>query len=523
MLQKCIGIMSVQKRVIDLTRPPELNVPPGFDGKITTLNHNDVLCGKGSTISNHPGNIQLRTIAGGKKAEYRSSTIRMEKAYICAQLVADIRSLSPPGRFLKNDRKHNCWIEIGDEIARKKVAQVLRESSHRSEENNEPGHYKQPTNFQQPVLHPIISPLHSIISPTLFQNEAENFQPSKNAPCTDFSNDQAPFLASDTNKEMESFETAASRGLDHYARITCLQPAAGSLPLISGCKCTNENTVEAPVFGNYALEEYFFTRYSVKKCESEDCPKVSALELGLYPNGRASFDAPTIKEPSPPYGTNPYSYVDAPGSLTSTRSPKDTASFGLDPFDSKGRDYDTADRLPILLNSRPSHPKTTESTEVDYSITPFATVQYASRRSSIKSWASYTSERYFSDFSIAALSDILSGKENELSNGIELMTSLKENENRWFHSSYSTTELEENQTETEHIASFQSDLSESSIVSFAIDSFDDVSNAIEDSLSVVSYMTVESDMFLNNGWEEGSGRPRTWSDVANLNSSRETS
>lgn len=487
MLQRCCGIMSVQKVVVDLTRPPELNVPPGFDGKITTLNHNDVLCGKGSTISNYPGNIQLRTIAGGKKEEYRSSTIRMEKAYICAQLVADIRSLNPPGRFLRNDRKHNCWIEIGDEIARKKVAQILRESSHRSEENTEPGYCKQPINFQQPVSHPILSP-------TLFQNEAENLQPSKNAPSTDFSNDRAPYLPSDTNKEMESFETAASRGLDHYTRITYAQPAAGSLPLISGCKSTNENTVKAPVFGNYALEEYFSNRYSVKNWESEGCPNVSALELGLCPNGRASFDGSSNKEPSPPYGTNSYSYVEARESLTS--------SFGHDPFDSKTRDNYTADRLPIFLNNMTSHPRTTESPEVDYSITPYETVQFASRRSSIKSWTSYTSERYFSDFSIAALSDILPGKEKELSNGIELMTSLRENENRWFNLSYLTTELEENWTETEHLTSFQSDLSESSIASFAIDSFDEVATTIEDSLSIVSYMTVESDMFLINCWED---------------------
>jgi hypothetical protein len=143
--------------LVDLSRPPPLYIPPGFNGQITTLNRNDVLCGKGSAISNFPGNVQLRTMAGRKKAEYLNSSIRMEKAYICAQLVLEIRSLTPPGRFLKADKEEKCWIEIGDEIARKKVAQVLRESACYYEEKNRPFYRKQPANIQQSFCPPVKS------------------------------------------------------------------------------------------------------------------------------------------------------------------------------------------------------------------------------------------------------------------------------------------------------------------------------------------------------------------------------
>jgi hypothetical protein len=140
--------MTNKQILVDLSRPPPLNISPGFNGKITTLNHNDVLCGKGRAISNYPGNVQLRAMARRKKAEYLNSSIRMEKAYICARLVLEIRSLTPPGRFLKADRE-NKWIEIGDKIARKKVAQVLRESAYDHEGKKRPVHHKQPSNVQQ--------------------------------------------------------------------------------------------------------------------------------------------------------------------------------------------------------------------------------------------------------------------------------------------------------------------------------------------------------------------------------------
>ena len=42
--------------------------------------------------------------------------------------MAIIRSLNPPGRFLRKDDKSDFWKEIGDENARGKAGQALRDS-----------------------------------------------------------------------------------------------------------------------------------------------------------------------------------------------------------------------------------------------------------------------------------------------------------------------------------------------------------------------------------------------------------
>jgi hypothetical protein len=140
--------MHTQKIFVDLTQPPPVYIPPGFNGQITMLNHNDVLCGRGCAISYYSGNIQLRAFAVTRRAEYIEHSMKIEKAYICAQIVADIRSLSPPGRFLERDENQFCWIEIGDVRARKKVAQVLRESTTDRQERRRTDRCRFPTDFE---------------------------------------------------------------------------------------------------------------------------------------------------------------------------------------------------------------------------------------------------------------------------------------------------------------------------------------------------------------------------------------
>ena len=65
------------------------------------------------------------------KREYLDlpSTKKVEKARIAARIVSNVRSLNPPGRFLKENSHTNNWLEIGDERAWKKSGQALRESA----------------------------------------------------------------------------------------------------------------------------------------------------------------------------------------------------------------------------------------------------------------------------------------------------------------------------------------------------------------------------------------------------------
>jgi hypothetical protein len=121
---------------------PVLNIPPRGIGPITEPNKNDVLCGRGGRINNHPGNVQFRYIIQSKKKQYLNlSTRKLEKAHIAASIVHDIRTMMhPPGRFLKEDRvvvggvggstaTGGLWFDIGDANAIKKTGQALREDA----------------------------------------------------------------------------------------------------------------------------------------------------------------------------------------------------------------------------------------------------------------------------------------------------------------------------------------------------------------------------------------------------------
>ncbi|CAB9503490.1 Transcriptional regulator [Seminavis robusta] len=108
---------------------PVLEVPPMGFGPIREPNGNDVLCGRGGLINGSPGNVQFRTIVSKKKKEYNSkNTKRHEKAHLAAEIVRHIRSMNPPGRFLRED-VNGLWFDIGDARAIRKTGQALREAA----------------------------------------------------------------------------------------------------------------------------------------------------------------------------------------------------------------------------------------------------------------------------------------------------------------------------------------------------------------------------------------------------------
>ena len=52
---------------------------------------------------------------------------KREKRAITQSIVDVVRNLNPPGRFLINDPRAGVWKDIGDEKAREKTGQALRE------------------------------------------------------------------------------------------------------------------------------------------------------------------------------------------------------------------------------------------------------------------------------------------------------------------------------------------------------------------------------------------------------------
>eukprot|EP00521_Asterionellopsis_glacialis_P008046 CAMPEP_0195283752 /NCGR_PEP_ID=MMETSP0707-20130614/2196_1 /TAXON_ID=33640 /ORGANISM="Asterionellopsis glacialis, Strain CCMP134" /LENGTH=417 /DNA_ID=CAMNT_0040342979 /DNA_START=158 /DNA_END=1411 /DNA_ORIENTATION=+ len=88
---------------------------------------NDILMGRGGKNNQHIGNEKLRDLARGRCEDYRMSS-KKGKSYISRELVQRVREMIPPGRFLKKDSASGLWEDVGDEVAREKASQALRDA-----------------------------------------------------------------------------------------------------------------------------------------------------------------------------------------------------------------------------------------------------------------------------------------------------------------------------------------------------------------------------------------------------------
>lgn len=130
-------------------------IPPEFGGIVTEPNVNDVLSGRGGRINSHPGNVYFRELVNQHKYQYLAKeTAKLDKAKIADRIVRQIRNLNPPGRFLKEVPKTSHYVEIGDEKARKKAGQAMREKAPETRKVNEEMQHQN----QQTGLNPMYQP-----------------------------------------------------------------------------------------------------------------------------------------------------------------------------------------------------------------------------------------------------------------------------------------------------------------------------------------------------------------------------
>lgn len=101
-----------------------------------TPHENDILMGRGGKNNQHTGNNQLRAFAREECRNYRTSS-KKGKSYISRELVRRVRELDPPGRFLKKNNDTGLWEDVGDDVAREKASQALRDAVALSEEEEE--------------------------------------------------------------------------------------------------------------------------------------------------------------------------------------------------------------------------------------------------------------------------------------------------------------------------------------------------------------------------------------------------
>lgn len=115
--------------VSSLTSASDLPSAAAVESSVT-VRRQDILFGRGKTVGDHMGNVWFRQLVDAIMVQYEAGT-RMEKATIAEMIVNFVKSSG--GRFLKiKDEVNcgavsdNCWEEVEDHFARKKVAHTFR-------------------------------------------------------------------------------------------------------------------------------------------------------------------------------------------------------------------------------------------------------------------------------------------------------------------------------------------------------------------------------------------------------------
>jgi hypothetical protein len=87
---------------------------------------NDVLCGRGGASNNHIGNRRFRMLVNEHRMRYKNSC-KLDKPKVAREIMIIWRNQTPPGRFLCKVAGTKLWNDVGDQKAREKASQCLRE------------------------------------------------------------------------------------------------------------------------------------------------------------------------------------------------------------------------------------------------------------------------------------------------------------------------------------------------------------------------------------------------------------
>ena len=104
----------------------EENVPESPAAIDVVICEHDVLCGRGGATNVHAGNIYFRSLINEFRGQYLLSR-KIDKPHISRSIVSKVRARQ--GRFLKKNEEKGTWYEIGDDLAREKTSQALRQKA----------------------------------------------------------------------------------------------------------------------------------------------------------------------------------------------------------------------------------------------------------------------------------------------------------------------------------------------------------------------------------------------------------
>ena len=90
--------------VVDMLDAPDVEKDEIFQANPFGVHAHDVLSGRGAYVNGHVGNARLRKMAVERKTQFDAGNYT-EKRQLASEIVTVVKSLDPPGRFLKKASK----------------------------------------------------------------------------------------------------------------------------------------------------------------------------------------------------------------------------------------------------------------------------------------------------------------------------------------------------------------------------------------------------------------------------------
>jgi hypothetical protein len=122
-IDTAVAFESKKIKVADGDKDDTDPIPASTEGT-SIFNDADVLSGRGGGTNVHPGNRTFRDLINLHRRAYLKAR-KNDKPAISRAIVRSVREAN--GRFLRKDEKTGLWFEIGDDAAREKTSQALRQ------------------------------------------------------------------------------------------------------------------------------------------------------------------------------------------------------------------------------------------------------------------------------------------------------------------------------------------------------------------------------------------------------------
>jgi hypothetical protein len=124
--------------VVEMLDAPDVEKDVLFQANPFGVHAHDVLSGRGAYVNGHVGNARLRTLAVERKVRFDAGNYT-DKRQLASEIVTIVKSLDPPGRFLKKASQQVLDAHAKDDTAGAETTEeATNDPSARKEEDDAP-------------------------------------------------------------------------------------------------------------------------------------------------------------------------------------------------------------------------------------------------------------------------------------------------------------------------------------------------------------------------------------------------